>query len=78
MKDFPKERIGELEPFNEKPVDKDNLDEWGKYESPGEFFGTWASMVYNTGDTPSGTNFQEISDTSTIEVLGLEHYKELV
>ena len=33
MKDFPKERVDELEPFNGNPVDKDNLDDFGKYAS---------------------------------------------
>lgn len=28
MKDFPKERVDELEPFNGNPGDKDNLDDF--------------------------------------------------
>eukprot|EP00092_Neocalanus_flemingeri_P005005 GFUD01005382.1.p1 GENE.GFUD01005382.1~~GFUD01005382.1.p1 ORF type:complete len:204 (-),score=48.68 GFUD01005382.1:326-937(-) len=78
MKDFPKGRIGELEPFQGKPVDKDNLDDWGKFATSEEFFGAWGAMASDDIENPSGTNFKEITDSSTIEVLGLEHYKELV
>ena len=77
MKDYPKERIGELEPFNGKAVDKDNLDEWGNGFDPSEAFSAF-SVVTAPIDERRGISFQDITDVSTVEVLELQHYKELV
>ena len=77
MKDFPKARIGELEPFNGNAVDKDKLDDWGIYSSPEEAFSSFGAVTAKI-DHRIGTCFEEITKASTVEVLGLEHYKELV
>ena len=76
MKDFPKERIGELKPFNGKAVDKDNLDEWGD-SNPQEAFATFGAVTAKI-DERKGMSFTDITEVSTVEVLGLQHYKELV
>ena len=75
MKDYPKERIGELKPFNGNAVDKDHLDDWGKFSSPEEAFSGFGAVTAKI-DQRKGVCFADIS--STVEVLGLEHYKELI
>ena len=77
MKDYPKERIGELKPFNGKAVDKDNLDDWGNNSDPAEAFSAFGAVTAPINER-RGISFQDITDASTVEVLGLQHYKELV
>ena len=77
MKDFPKERIGELKPFNGKPVDMDSLDVLGDLSNPQDAFAAFGAVTAKI-DERKGISFQDITEASTVEVLGLQHYKELV
>ena len=77
MKDYPKDKIGELKPFNGKPVDNDSLDDWGKFPSPEEAFAAFGAVTAEIGER-KGITFQDITEASIVDVLGLEHYKELV
>jgi len=77
MKDFPRERLGELKPFNGKAVDMDNLDVWGDNSNPQEAFAAFGAVTAMI-DERKGISFQDITEASTVEVLGLQHYKELV
>merc|ERR1719154_684241 len=45
MKDFPKNKIGELEPFLGNPVNVENLDEYGKHATPEEAFGEFMELL---------------------------------
>ena len=77
MKDFPKERVDELKPFNGNLVDKDNLDDFGKHASMTEAFESMSAILTDVG-TRKGKRFKDFEAQYGFEVLGLEHYKELL
>ena len=77
MKDFPKERIGELKPFNGKQIDKDNLDDFGKFASEAEAMEGMMCIIEDVG-IRKGKRFKDFESKYGVEVLGLEHYKELI
>ena len=76
MKDFPKERVDELKPFNGNLVDKDNLDDFGKYASITEAGEGISAILAEDVGARKGKKFKDFEAKYGLEILGLEHYKE--
>ena len=73
LKDLPREKVSQLEPFDGVVIDKDNLDEPGRTarENLQELF-----VKHVT--SPSGTNTAKEIQLNEVVVLGLKEYKELL
>merc|ERR1712183_966990 len=77
MKDFPKDKIDQLKPFLGNPVDREKLDDFGANKA-GEEFNEFIDVTKEKKENPAGTNTQAFIESSHIDVLGLENYKELI
>ena len=76
MKDFPKEKLCQLGPFKGNPVNMDNPDDYGKYK-PEEMMAAFGAVTADI-ENRKGIKFGDLTQYSEIEVLNLEHYKELL
>ena len=71
MKDFPKDKLDQIGPFNGNPVNKDSPDDFGKYKNPEEMMAAFGAVTAEI-DNRKGMKFGDLTQYTDIQVLNLE------